>query len=102
MTVKLDDFELNLSQTSRISIVTKDDKGYPTEIINLVKNNDWTIDKTIKLSREQLLKDYFEECKEDNGFDSDLIERMCAEYSLNKAIFKADIAQNREKFIESH
>lgn len=101
--INIDNISIPLSDNStHIKIISKNSNDNSVETIKVFKDGStWQYMKTSR-SMEQLVNDYFENCKEDNGFDNTLIDSMCNEYGLNKSIFRSEIAFKRHKYIASH
>ena len=61
------------------------------------------VKRITSMSIEDIAKEYFSICAEiDGNFDNKAIQYLCSSYDVSSAQLKAQIASNRQKYINKH
>ena len=90
------------SNISEVDVIAKDNEGNIQKLHLVSDGKGWSIENVnIYTSDEDFVKEYFDKCIEDNGFDNKLLEEMSNKYYIDIAKLKSIIAFYRHKYINN-
>lgn len=96
--------QVDVHDAKEITISIKSDNGDINEtIFRKTENGNWLSDnEEIKIIDENIVNEYFTECKEDNGYDMTQIKTLALKYRLSEDQVKSMVDAYRQIFIEKN